>query len=56
MSDPTTPSQPWFWTEEWQAGEREVDEMLARGEVHTFASAEALISYLRHLPHDTAVN
>jgi hypothetical protein len=26
------PDQLWFWTPEWQAKEREVDERLARGE------------------------
>ena len=26
------PDQWWFWTEEWQKGEREVDEAIARGE------------------------
>lgn len=25
--------QAWFWTPEWQAGEREVDEEIARGEI-----------------------
>lgn len=27
------PDQWWFWTEEWQKGEREVDEAIARGEL-----------------------
>ena len=26
------PDQWWFWTEEWQKGEREVDAAIARGE------------------------
>jgi hypothetical protein len=45
--------QAWFWTEEWQAGGREVDEEIARGEVTEFASADDLVAYLRSLPHDT---
>ncbi|MGH3661210.1 MAG: hypothetical protein ACRDT8_25655 [Micromonosporaceae bacterium] len=28
---PIPPDQAWFWTEEWQAGEREVDRDLANG-------------------------
>jgi AbrB family looped-hinge helix DNA binding protein len=27
------PDQAWFYTEEWQKGEREADEALAKGEV-----------------------
>jgi antitoxin PrlF len=29
-------SQAWFWTKEWQAGEREATEQIRRGEVKTF--------------------
>ena len=32
------PDQAWFWTEEWQAGERAVDRDLAAGRVTHFAS------------------
>ncbi len=49
---PTVPvpaSQAWFWTEEWQVGEREVDEMLARGEFTDFESAEELMAHLRRI-------
>lgn len=45
--EPRLASQAWFWTEEWQAGEREVDEQVARGEVRDFASTEDLMAYLR---------
>lgn len=38
--------EEWFWTEEWQAGEREVDEALARGEYKDFESVEDLIADL----------
>lgn len=42
-------SQAWFWTEEWQAGEREVDEMVARDDVQEFASGEELMAHLRRI-------
>jgi antitoxin PrlF len=29
-------SQAWFWTQEWQAGEREATEQLRRGEGEVF--------------------
>ena len=38
--------QAWYWTEEWQAGEREVDEEAARGEGRTFDSAEEMFETL----------
>ena len=42
-------SQAWFWTEAWQAGEREADLNIERGEVEEFESVEDAI---RHL-HDS---
>jgi hypothetical protein len=36
--------QAWFWTERWQQMEREVDEQVARGEVKTYDSIEALFA------------
>ena len=38
--------QAWFWTDRWQAMEREADEQIARGEVTTHESVEALFAYL----------
>jgi bifunctional DNA-binding transcriptional regulator/antitoxin component of YhaV-PrlF toxin-antitoxin module len=38
--------QAWYWTEEWQAGEREVDEEIARGEGRVFDSAEEMFDTL----------
>ena len=38
--------QEWFWSKEWQAGEREVDEALARGEYEEFDSLEDLFANL----------
>jgi hypothetical protein len=40
-------SQAWFWTPEWQAGEREADAQLAAGEGETFASGEDFLAALR---------
>ena len=34
------PDQAWFWTEEWQAGEREVNRNIAAGNLVHFASDE----------------
>lgn len=39
-------SQAWYWTEMWQAMEREADDALANGEYREFDSAEALIADL----------
>jgi hypothetical protein len=42
------PDQAWFWTPEWQEGEREVDEAIARGEVGAvYMSDEEFISALK---------
>ena len=39
-------SQAWFWTEDWQAGEREADLNIERGEVVKFESVEDAIRHL----------
>ncbi|MFQ6057256.1 MAG: AbrB/MazE/SpoVT family DNA-binding domain-containing protein [Anaerolineae bacterium] len=39
-------SQAYFWTEEWQAAEREADEDIRAGRVRAFESAEELIADL----------
>ena len=39
-------SQSWFWTEEWQAGEREVEEYIADGDFETFDSMEEFLDTL----------
>ena len=38
--------QAWFWTERWQAMEREVEEQIARGEGVTYDSAEEFLAAL----------
>jgi len=40
-------TQAWFWTPEWQAGEREADADIAAGRVETFASGEEFVAALR---------
>jgi AbrB family looped-hinge helix DNA binding protein len=38
--------QAWFWTESWQAGEREVDEQIKAGEGTFFGSDEEFLAAL----------
>lgn len=45
MSD-INPDQAWFWTEEWQAGEREIDARIAAGQTIRHASTEEFLSSL----------
>jgi len=40
-------SQAYFWTDEWQRGEREARDDIRRGRVKRFRSAKALISDLK---------
>ncbi len=40
-------TQAWFWSPEWQEGEREADKDSAAGRTETFASDEAFLSALR---------
>lgn len=39
-------TQAWFWSPEWQAGEREADADLAAGRVESFASEDELLGAL----------
>jgi hypothetical protein len=55
------PDQAWFWTEEWQAGEREADADIAAGRVTRFHSDEDFLrslgatdEFLRALDEDDA--
>lgn len=41
------PSQAYFWTKEWQAGEREVEEDIRKGRVKKFKSVKELMDDLR---------
>ena len=38
--------QHWFWTDEWQEKEREVDEHIRKGEIQTFATIEEFLESL----------
>jgi antitoxin PrlF len=38
--------QRWFWTEEWQQGEREASEQIAADDVTTYDSAEDMFDAL----------
>jgi antitoxin PrlF len=40
-------TQAWFWTPEWQAGEREADGDRAAGEIRRFESGEEFVTALR---------
>lgn len=41
------PDQAWFWTEEWQAGERRVDAQIAAGMGTIYMSGEEFLQSLR---------
>jgi len=45
-SDVETHDQAFFWTDEWQAGEREADEDITAGRVETFDTMDDLIDDL----------
>ncbi len=42
----TAVEQTYFWTPEWQAKEREADQSIAEGRVHTFDTMEEMIEFL----------
>ena len=39
-------AQAWFWTPEWQEGEREADEQIAAGQTTCFDSTEDFLAAL----------
>ena len=41
--------QAWFWSEQWQAMEREADSELAAGHSVTFETAEDLLTHLERM-------
>ncbi len=46
-------AQSWFWTERWQAKEREVDEHVAAGREATHDSGDAFLAHLDQLESDS---
>jgi len=47
MSQGADDTQDWFFSQAWQAAEREVDADLEAGRVHEFQSADEAIRFLR---------
>jgi len=45
-------SQTWFWSEPWQAAEREAEADLQAGRVHEFLDAEGAIAFLHRRASD----
>ena len=45
-------TQTWFWTPEWQAGERRADEDAIAGRSESFASGEEFLEALRRRTDD----
>ncbi len=45
-------TQAWFWTPEWQAGEREADEEYARGEGTVYLDEESFQAALDAIPSE----
>jgi hypothetical protein len=55
IDGPLDPSQAWFWTPQWQAGEREADQQLAAGEGTVHRTTDDFIAHLGAVaPEDTA--
>ena len=40
-------SQRWFWTDEWQAGEKAVDAYIMNGDIEEFNNGEEFLSSLK---------
>ena len=38
--------QAWFWTERWQQGEREAEEDIRAGRIHSFDGADQAVAFL----------
>ncbi|HLC29713.1 MAG TPA: AbrB/MazE/SpoVT family DNA-binding domain-containing protein [Dehalococcoidia bacterium] len=39
--------QAWYWTKRWQEGERQAEEDIRAGRVHSFKNAEEAVTFLR---------
>ena len=40
--------QAWFWTKRWQEGEKEAEEDIRAGRIHSFPDSASAITYLHH--------
>ena len=52
--EPINPDQAWFWTKEWQAGEREVDEEIKAGLGRVYYTDEEFLASLEEDALDDA--
>ena len=41
------PSQTWFWTKEWQEGEKKADEDLRKGKYKKFKNVKEAVKHLK---------
>jgi bifunctional DNA-binding transcriptional regulator/antitoxin component of YhaV-PrlF toxin-antitoxin module len=48
----TDPERAWYWTEEWQRGEREADEDVRLGRSRVYESGEAFATHLREIHNE----
>jgi len=53
---PVPADQVWFWSEQWQQREREVDEHIARGEVAVQESTDDFLTHLDELDSAAATS
>ena len=47
VNQPVKPGQEWFWSEAWQAAERDVDSDLSAGNFETFDSMDDFLKDLK---------
>ena len=46
-AEPPEPSQAYFWTKQWQSGEREAEQDIRKGRVRKFKNVQDLMKDLR---------
>lgn len=46
--------QAWFWTKRWQEGEKDAEEDIRAGRVHSFANVEEGITFLHEQAQKTS--
>lgn len=40
------PNQKWFWSDEWQAGEKKADDDIKNGRIHHFNNSKEALQFL----------